>query len=55
MQLAQSRAVSIIKTSQRPMTQVQQVAIVTPLTVGAGAVLCPIFIHGLALGATVLA
>jgi hypothetical protein len=35
------------------MTQVPQVAIVTPLTVGAGAVLCTIFIHSLALGATV--
>jgi len=35
------------------MTQVDQVAIVTPLTVGAGAVLCTIFIHALALGAIV--
>jgi hypothetical protein len=35
------------------MTQVQQVAIVTPLTVGAGAVLCTIFIHALGLGAVV--
>jgi hypothetical protein len=35
------------------MTQVHQVAIVTPLIVGAGAVLCTIFIHALALGATV--
>jgi Ion channel len=35
------------------MTQVQQVAIVTPLTVGAGAVLCTIFIHALFLGVTV--
>jgi hypothetical protein len=35
------------------MTQVHQVAIVTPLTVGAGAVLCTIFIHAMALGATV--
>jgi Ion channel len=51
--LAQLRAASIIKTSQRPMTQVHQVAIVTPLIVGAGAVLCTIFIHSLALGATV--
>jgi hypothetical protein len=33
------------------MTQVHQVAIVTPLTVGAGAVLRTIFIHALALGA----
>jgi Monooxygenase af470-like len=35
------------------MIQVHQVAIAKPLTVGAGAVLCTIFIHGLALGATV--
>src|ERR1700729_4273765 len=35
------------------MTQVHQVAIVTPLTVGAGATLCTIFIHAMALGATV--
>ena len=35
------------------MIQVHQVAIVTPLIVGAGAVLCTIFIHALALGATV--
>ena len=35
------------------MIQVHQVAIVTPLTVGAGAVICTIFIHSLALGATV--
>ena len=35
------------------MTQVHPVAIVTPLIVGAGAVLCTIFIHSLALGATV--
>src|ERR1700748_2378157 len=35
------------------MTQVHPVAIVTPLAVGAGAVLCTIFIHSLALGATV--
>ena len=35
------------------MIQVHQVAIVTPLIVGAGAVLCTIFIHSLALGATV--
>jgi hypothetical protein len=35
------------------MSQVHQVAIVTPLTVGAGAVICTIFIHSLALGATV--
>ena len=37
----------------RPMTQVSQVAIATPLAVGAGAVLCTIFIHALAFGATV--
>jgi len=35
------------------MTQVHQVAIFKPLTVGAGAVLCTVFIHSLALGATV--
>lgn len=35
------------------MTEVPQVAIVRPLIVGAGAVLCTIFIHALALGATV--
>ena len=35
------------------MTQAHQVAIVAPLTVGAGAVLCTIFIHALALSATV--
>ena len=35
------------------MIQVHQVAIVAPLIVGAGAVLCTIFIHALALGATV--
>ena len=35
------------------MTQAPQVAIATPLIVGAVAVLCTIFIHGLALGATV--
>ena len=50
---AVASAVSTIKTSQGSMTQVHQVAIVRPLTVGAGAVLCTIFIHGLALGATV--
>lgn len=47
------RAASIIMTRQRPMTQVHQVAIVNPLAVGAGATLCTIFIHSLALGATV--
>jgi hypothetical protein len=35
------------------MTQVHQVAILIPLAVGAGAVLCTIFIHALALGTTV--
>jgi hypothetical protein len=35
------------------MIQVHQVAIGTPLIVGAGAVLCTIFIHAMALGATV--
>jgi hypothetical protein len=35
------------------MTQIHQVAIATPLAVGAGAVLCTIFIHAMALGATV--
>jgi len=35
------------------MTQIHQVAIATPLAVGAGAVLCTIFIHAIALGATV--
>ena len=35
------------------MTQVHRVAILIPLAVGAGAVLCTIFIHALALGATV--
>ena len=35
------------------MTQVQQVAVLTPMAVGAAAVLCTLFIHALALGATV--
>jgi hypothetical protein len=35
------------------MIQVHQVAIGAPLTVGTGAALCTIFIHALALGATV--
>src|SRR6201996_1221111 len=35
------------------MTQANQVAIAAPLIMGAGAVLCTIFIHALALGATV--
>jgi hypothetical protein len=47
------RAASIITTRQRRMTQVHQVAIVNPLAAGAGATLCTIFIHALALGATV--
>ena len=35
------------------MIEVQQIAIAKPLMVGAGATLCTIFIHSLALGATV--
>ena len=35
------------------MTQMHQIAILFPLAVGAGAVLCTILIHALALGATV--
>ena len=35
------------------MTQVHQVAIAAPLAAGAGAVLCTIFIHAMALGAIV--
>jgi hypothetical protein len=35
------------------MTQLYQIAILTPMAVGPGAVLCTIFIHSLALGATV--
>jgi hypothetical protein len=35
------------------MTQTHQVAILIPLAVGAGAVLCTIFIHALAVGAIV--
>jgi len=35
------------------MTQIDQVAIVTPMAVGAGAVLCTIVIHALALRASV--
>lgn len=35
------------------MTQVHQVAIATPLAVGAGAILCTILIHALALSAVV--
>src|SRR6201987_3508545 len=35
------------------MTHVQQVAIVTPLIVGAGAILCTILVHALALSAVV--
>jgi len=43
----------MMTTSQKSMTQVDQIAIGRPLIVGAGAVLCTIFIHALALGATV--
>src|SRR6201999_1504475 len=39
--------------SERSMIEVQQIAIAKPLIVGAGATLCTIFIHSLALGATV--
>ncbi|WP_433969113.1 ion channel [Tunturiibacter gelidiferens] len=50
-------ALSIIKTAKdtktSQMTEVHQVSIITPLAVGAGAVLCTIFIHALALGAVV--
>jgi Ion channel len=35
------------------MTQTHRVAVLIPLAVGAGAVLCTIFIHALAVGATV--
>ena len=35
------------------MVQLHRVAIVTPMAVGAGAVLCTTFIHAMALGATV--
>jgi Ion channel len=35
------------------MTQTHRVAILVPLAVGAGAVLCTIFIHALAVGATI--
>jgi hypothetical protein len=35
------------------MTQTHRVAILIPLAVGAGAVICTIFIHALAVGATV--
>ena len=35
------------------MIQVHQIAVAVPLAVGGGAVLCTIFIHSLALGATV--
>jgi Ion channel len=42
-----------IATGQKSMMQVQQIAIGRPLIVGAGAVLCTIFIHAVALGATV--
>src|ERR1700742_3718428 len=43
----------MIATSERSMIEVQQIAIAKPLLVGAGATLCTIFIHSLALGATV--
>src|ERR1700743_2293007 len=43
----------MIATSEKSMMQVQQIAIAKPLMVGAVATLCTIFIHGLALGATV--
>jgi hypothetical protein len=35
------------------MTQIHQIAILFPLAVSAGAVVCTIFVHALALGATV--
>jgi hypothetical protein len=43
----------MIATSKKSMMQVDQIAIAKPLMVGAGATLCTIFIHALALGATV--
>ena len=43
----------MIATSKKSMTQVEQIAIAKPLMVGAVATLCTIFIHGMALGATV--
>jgi len=43
----------MITISKKSMMQVDQIAIARPLIVGAGATLCTIFIHGLALGATV--
>jgi hypothetical protein len=43
----------MIATSKKSMMQVDQIAIAKPLMVGAGATLCTIFIHGMALGATV--
>jgi hypothetical protein len=43
----------MIATSKKSMMQVDQIAIAKPLIVGAGATLCTIFIHALALGATV--
>jgi hypothetical protein len=43
----------MIATSEKSMMQVQQIAIAKPLMVGAVATLCTIFIHGMALGATV--
>jgi Ion channel len=43
----------MITISKKSMMQVEQIAIAKPLMVGAVATLCTIFIHGLALGATV--
>jgi len=46
-------AVGGLDAAAKGMTQIHRVAILIPLAVGAGAVLCTIFIHALALGATV--
>ena len=43
----------MIAISKKSMMQVEQIAIAKPLMVGAVATLCTIFIHGMALGATV--
>ena len=43
----------MITISKKSMMQVDQIAIAKPLMVGAIATLCTIFIHGMALGATV--
>ena len=43
----------MITISKKSMMQVEQIAIAKPLMVGAVATLCTIFIHGMALGATV--